>query len=46
MHKILEPLLLAVALAVAIFAAAIIVLWRDGRRQKAERERARDERSV
>ena len=36
LHKILEPLLLATALAVVCFAVAVFFLWRDGRRQKAE----------
>jgi hypothetical protein len=33
-HKILEPLLLAAALACAAFALAGLLLWRDGRRVK------------
>lgn len=35
-HKILEPLLAATAIAVVCFAIAVVLLWRDGRRQKAE----------
>ena len=35
-HTILEPLLLAVGLSLAVFALAIFFLWRDGRRQKRE----------
>jgi len=35
-HKILEPLLLATAITVALFALATVLLWRDGKRAKAE----------
>lgn len=36
LHKILEPLLAATALAILCFAVAVVFLWRDGRRQKQE----------
>jgi hypothetical protein len=35
-HKILEPLLLAAAVTGLLFAVAIVFLWRDGKRAKAE----------
>jgi hypothetical protein len=35
-HKILEPLLLATAITLVLFAIAIVLLWRDGKRAKAE----------
>ena len=35
-HKILEPLLLATAISLAVFAIATVLLWRDGLRMKAE----------
>jgi hypothetical protein len=35
-HKILEPLLLATAITVVLFAAVTVLLWRDGKRAKAE----------
>lgn len=34
-HKILEPLLLATAIAFVLFALATVLLWRDGKRAKA-----------
>lgn len=36
LHKILEPLLTATAIAVAVFAVCVLLLWRDGRRMKRE----------
>lgn len=33
-HTILQPLLIAVAISLVVFAAATVLLWRDGRRQK------------
>lgn len=36
MHKILEPLLLATAVTLAVFAIATVFLIVDGRRMKAE----------
>jgi uncharacterized membrane protein YqiK len=38
-HKILQPLLWAGALAVACFLVAVLLLWRHGRRMKAEESR-------
>jgi hypothetical protein len=35
-HKIAEPLLLAAALSILAFAVAVVLLWRHGRRMKAE----------
>ena len=35
LHKIAEPLLLAVAISLALFAIATVMLWRDGKRAKA-----------
>ena len=35
-HKILEPLLLAAAITFVLFAIATVLLWRDGKRAKAE----------
>jgi hypothetical protein len=36
LHKILEPLLLAAAISLVLFALATLLLWRDGKRAKAE----------
>ena len=36
LHKILEPLLLATAISVVLFAIATVLLWRDGKRAKAQ----------
>jgi hypothetical protein len=36
LHKILEPLLAACLLTAVCFLAATFLLWRDGRRAKAE----------
>jgi hypothetical protein len=38
-HKILEPLLWAAALSGVCFAVAVVLLWRHGRRMKAEEAR-------
>jgi hypothetical protein len=35
-HKILEPLLLATAISLLLFAIATVLLWRDGKRAKAD----------
>lgn len=35
-HTILEPLLLAIAVSLAAFLVVVVLLWRDGRRQKRE----------
>jgi hypothetical protein len=34
-NKILEPLLLATAISILVFAVATVLLWRDGKRMKA-----------
>jgi len=39
LHKILEPLLWAAALTGVCFLAAVLLLWRHGRRMKAEESR-------
>jgi uncharacterized membrane protein YqiK len=36
-HRILEPLLLAIAISVLCFAVATVLLWRHGRRMKRDR---------
>jgi sensor domain CHASE-containing protein len=35
-HRILEPLLLALAISLVLFAIATVLLWRHGKRAKAE----------